>query len=420
METRSKKRLFNGIMVALVAVIVLCGIMAVGNVKGWFGNSEDTAITTGKINGIANVERSGVAYTLKEDVPIQAGDIIETKSGSEADLTIGSKNTLTMNENSEAEVITCSKEDVHLKLNQGEIFADTPKALESFQITFGENTATVTGTVFSVNAQTGSSSLNVYEGEVKVETEDGSQKTIKAGQTLSVAHSGDGDLDVQVTELEAASLSNFLIEQAIGCDSADKLCFTKTALEKIQKERENESQQAAIEAGEEESIAVSESEDDSSSSSSTSSKNSGDKKQQTTKTDVKSCTIQIRCDTILNNMGNLTAGKEKYVPSNGIILATSTVEFTDGETVFDVLKRVCSYTGIQIEYSYTPMYGSYYIEGINHLYEFDCGSQSGWMYKVNGWFPNYGCSSYTLKDGDAIVWCYTCNGLGADVGGSVY
>ena len=39
------------------------------------------------------------------------------------------------------------------------------------------------------------------------------------------------------------------------------------------------------------------------------------------------------------------------------------------------------------------------------------------MYKVNGWFPNYGCSSYYLEDGDTIVWTYTCNGLGADVGG---
>ena len=58
----------------------------------------------------------------------------------------------------------------------------------------------------------------------------------------------------------------------------------------------------------------------------------------------------------------------------------------------------------------------YYIQGINNLYEFDCGAQSGWMYKVNGWFPNYGCSKYTLEDGDDIVWCFTCNGLGADVG----
>ena len=38
------------------------------------------------------------------------------------------------------------------------------------------------------------------------------------------------------------------------------------------------------------------------------------------------------------------------------------------------------------------------------------------MYKVNGWFPNYGCSSYYLRDGDVIVWCYTCEGLGTDVG----
>jgi GH25 family lysozyme M1 (1,4-beta-N-acetylmuramidase) len=93
------------------------------------------------------------------------------------------------------------------------------------------------------------------------------------------------------------------------------------------------------------------------------------------------------------------------------------VEFDEGETVFDVLVRICERLGIQIEYSWTPMYNSYYVESINHLYEMDCGPESGWMYKVNGWFPNYGCSSYTVENGDNIVWCYTCKGLGADVGG---
>ena len=38
------------------------------------------------------------------------------------------------------------------------------------------------------------------------------------------------------------------------------------------------------------------------------------------------------------------------------------------------------------------------------------------MYKVNEWFPTYGCSSYYVEDGDVIVWCYTCKGLGTDVG----
>ena len=63
------------------------------------------------------------------------------------------------------------------------------------------------------------------------------------------------------------------------------------------------------------------------------------------------------------------------------------------------------------------MYNSAYIEGINNLYEFDCGELSGWMYKVNGWFPNYGCSACKVENGDDIVWCYTCKGFGKDVGG---
>ena len=128
------------------------------------------------------------------------------------------------------------------------------------------------------------------------------------------------------------------------------------------------------------------------------------------------CTITIRCDTILDNMDNLDPAKAPYVPDDGVILREVTVEFEEGETVFDVLNRVCKQYNIPIEYSWTPMYDSYYIEGINNLYEFDCGSESGWMYKVNGWFPNYGCSSYYLTGGETIVWCYTCNGLGEDVG----
>lgn len=128
------------------------------------------------------------------------------------------------------------------------------------------------------------------------------------------------------------------------------------------------------------------------------------------------CTITIVCNTILDNTDNLNEEKAPFVPKDGTILPKTTVSFAEGDTVFEVLKKVCDAADLQIEYSYTPMYESYYIEGINHLYEFDCGPESGWMYKVNEWFPNYGCSAYTLKNGDDIVWCYTCNGLGADVG----
>lgn len=128
------------------------------------------------------------------------------------------------------------------------------------------------------------------------------------------------------------------------------------------------------------------------------------------------CTITIVCDTILDNLDNLEEEKAPYVPKDAVILPKTQVSFTEGDTVFEVLQKVCAAAELQIEYSWTPMYNSYYIEGINHLYEFDCGPESGWMYKVDEWFPNYGCSSYNLQNGQDIVWCYTCNGLGADVG----
>ena len=127
-------------------------------------------------------------------------------------------------------------------------------------------------------------------------------------------------------------------------------------------------------------------------------------------------TISIRCDTILNNMDKFNKDKMSVLPSDGVIMNTRTIVFYEGESVFDVLQREVKASKIHMEFVFTPMYNSAYIEGIHNLYEFDCGELSGWMYKVNGWFPNYGCSRYMLKNGDVIEWVYTCD-LGKDVGG---
>lgn len=128
-------------------------------------------------------------------------------------------------------------------------------------------------------------------------------------------------------------------------------------------------------------------------------------------------TLEIRCDTLSNDMSKLeNPAIEEYIPTDGVILEKTSYKGTTDNTVFDALNTLCRNNDIQLEFNYTPIYASYYIEGINYLYEFDGGPQSGWMYKVNDWFPNYGCSSYYLKDGDTIVWCYTCEGLGTDVG----
>ncbi len=107
--------------------------------------------------------------------------------------------------------------------------------------------------------------------------------------------------------------------------------------------------------------------------------------------------------------------KLSVLPKDGVILSVRTVAFSEGESVFDLLKRVTKDEKIQLEFDHTPIYNSAHIEGIRNIYEFDCGALSGWTYRVNQWYPNYGSSRYQLKDGDTVEWLYTCN-LGKDVG----
>lgn len=128
------------------------------------------------------------------------------------------------------------------------------------------------------------------------------------------------------------------------------------------------------------------------------------------------CTLSVRCDTILNNLSLLDPAKREVVPAGGVIYAEREVVFHKGESVFDVTLREMQDNRIHFEFSKTPIYNSAYIEGINNIYEFDCGELSGWEYSVNGVFPNYGCSRYQLNDGDKIEWRYTCD-LGRDIGG---
>lgn len=127
-------------------------------------------------------------------------------------------------------------------------------------------------------------------------------------------------------------------------------------------------------------------------------------------------TIQIRCDTAVKNGMHREAKWAGIVPASGCILDTTEFEIEDGDTVLDVLKMARDKFRLHMEYSGGTGSGAY-VEGINNLYEFDGGRWSGWMYCVNGWYPNYGCGVYYLKPGDKIEWNYTCD-LGLDLDGS--
>lgn len=126
-------------------------------------------------------------------------------------------------------------------------------------------------------------------------------------------------------------------------------------------------------------------------------------------------TLAIVCDRALESE-LLPDPVRAVLPSGGVILSAVTTELNEGESVWDILQRVCRENGVALEASWTPAYHTAYVQGIGQLYEFDCGQGSGWVYSVNGTVPGTGCSGYYPKNGDAIRWMYTCD-YGNDVGG---
>lgn len=129
--------------------------------------------------------------------------------------------------------------------------------------------------------------------------------------------------------------------------------------------------------------------------------------------------FSVTCDTVFDNYDNLSDSLKNTdtVPSDGIILSATEYVLRKDDTVFDILDRALRYNKIHFDYSGSPnsTMEAVYIKGINNIYEYDCGDLSGWMYSVNGEFPQCSCSDYVLSDGDVVEWKYTCD-LGRDLG----
>ncbi len=467
-----KKRLANGIMVFLIVMFAVLGILGVGHIRGWFDSPSEGVLLTDRV-GLITLKREGVAYPVEEDTVLRPGDVLTLDNGGKARVRIGD-GYLLLGSGAELTVADASPEGFSAHIAKGEVFCQSP---ERMTLGFEQETVALDHAAALFSVRTGTQSVSVLSGRV-LDAGAGEQLDWLSGErtvsTLSIQSLNQFAIDCIRTAGDGASLC--FTPADLDQLEADRLAAEQKELEALlnstptsgettaPSEPETKPTDPTNPAPTEPPVKPTDPKpteppvkptdpkpteppvkptdpkptdpptaptDPKPTDPPTAPTDPKPTDPPTAPTDPKptdppatkpeethTCTITIRCDTILDNMGDLKPEKAGYVPSSGVILYPVTVEFTEGETVFDVLKRVCKTSGIQLEYSFTPLYGSYYIEGIHHLYEFDCGEQSGWMYKVNGWFPNYGCSSYYLEDGDNIVWCYTCKGLGTDVGAS--
>lgn len=417
-----KKTIYNIIMFAVIAAITAAAILLVGRHQGWFDKpapADDTAAITVTVRkGLSNFTRSGIASELSGETTLRQGDVVSVTSGYVSTRVGGCH--LLLSPGSKLEITSAEPTDLQVRLVTGEAFCQASDA--NVTLLYGAHAAKLQSAVFVCTVRTGSETVYVLGGSVS----DG-VNTFSTGKAGSYVGQ---ELSVQALDLRA--LSSFALECVLGCeeemyctaDEVKAVLSSRNVVPEVIKPTEEKPDSTSPSGGKDPSngsgsdTPTTPDPDNSSKPDNSTDPDNSSKPDDPPKPETKmSCTIEIRCDTILNNMKDLEKGLDEFVPSDGTILPTTTVTFTQGETVLDVLNRICEEWGIQLEYSWTPLYGSYYVEGINHLYEFSCGQQSGWMYKVNGWFPNYGCSKYILDDGDEIVWCYTCKGLGTDVGG---
>ena len=378
---KKKKSIFaNSVMVAIIAMILVGGILGVGYIRGWFGDKNTETAVLADVKGIVNMTRSGVTYPVEQDTPLRRGDVITCMPGGSASIRIASGSALAIGEQAKMNISDPSSRSFSADVENGELFAFvTEPDAKPVTLHFDGKSIEIRNAIASLSRRIGAQNVNVYYGAV----EDAS-----AGQVLNWVQD-----TLTVDPLQIVSLNAFSVRQLRAANTVAECCFTNAELDQMEAEREAEKEAASL---------ASMSED-------------------LSELDLAyECTLSIRCDTILDHYDDLNPAKAEFVPEDGVILATVKVPFAEGETAFDATKRACEAYGLQIEYSWTPLYNAYYVEGINHLYEFDCGAESGWMFKVNGWFPNYGASSYILQDGDAVMWEYTCVGLGADLGGTVW
>ena len=83
------------------------------------------------------------------------------------------------------------------------------------------------------------------------------------------------------------------------------------------------------------------------------------------------------------------------------------VDYTDGMTVGNLFEKALK--GTRVTYNSSELTNGYIATltcNGTTLSEFTNGDNSGWMYTVNGVYPNVGLNDYVLEAGDEVIWMY--------------
>ena len=89
------------------------------------------------------------------------------------------------------------------------------------------------------------------------------------------------------------------------------------------------------------------------------------------------------------------------------ILEDEAVEITEGDTAFDVLQKAVQENKIHMEFEGNGK--DAYVVGIDNLYTFDKGENSGWLFYLNGESSTVGAGNLEVSDGDMVEWRFVAD-----------
>ncbi len=370
-----KRSTFPVIGISIFTLLMMAVVVFALTSNGVSREKIVTGLSAENVLGDVSIRRNGSNYTLKSGEVLFPDDEIMVGRAASCEIVAEGRVRATMDRDSKLRIRDLSDDCVSLEVTEGSAFFDMVRNTPDSRVTAAAGDAVLTpetGSIFSVEAYTGTQTFNLYAGAGVLDWE-GEEHALGPKDHVTVFRFEE-TAGLTTADVLAPELSGFLLDELI---LRSGVCFQADQLRSVLDRRRADTVAAVPQTGER-----------------------------------MVCSVEIRCDSILGRdiSGDWTP------PADGVLMPATPVKFTRGESVYDVLRRVCKNSGLDINYNFLPMISGYYITRIGGLQELDCGPNSGWLYRVNGWYPNYGPSKYEVEEGDVIVWAYSCDGGADDLG----
>ena len=249
-----------------------------------------TLLTAESVSGDVSIRRNGNNYLLKGGTELISGDIVMVGRNGECVLSAAGVFRVTMDKDCQA-IIEGDNESFSLEIMEGAAFFDLIQAGQSNPLSICTEFSELepnTGAVFSVEAYTGTQTINLYSGTAVLRY-NGKVYALQGGDHISMVQAEDA-YQIIKTDILASELRLFLLRELTNRGG---LGFETAYLNGILEDR----QPSVI-------------------------PDNADKNGERL-----TCSVEIRCDTVLTQDRKPPVD----IPKDGIILPPTPVKFTQGE-----------------------------------------------------------------------------------------